>query len=122
MKVHKEQCLALAGKVEMAGSVHMPENCPGCKEDEAHVLSPSFPSWGCLLPAAACAIQMGEFSSAVPMGEMTRKCQTRSEQNVFVMQQIVDKLVKSLVAQSLLHGKHIIVCCRVSVRFYTWAG
>ena len=95
VKVHKEQCLALAGKVEVAGSVHMPENCPGCKEDEALVLSPSSSSWGCLLPAAACAIQMGEFSSAVPMGEMTRKFQTRSEQTVFVMQQIVDKLVKT---------------------------
>ena len=38
---------------------------------------------------------MGDFPSAVEIGELTRKFNSRTEHTVFVMQQIVHKLVSA---------------------------
>ena len=49
VKVHRDQCAALADKVETPVSMHRPDSCPGCKEETdmgGDISSPDSPAWG----------------------------------------------------------------------------
>ena len=76
MKVHRDQCAALADKVETPVSLHRPDSCPGCKEETdmgGDISSPDSPAWGCLLSGKEYREELYGFPSAAESGEVTRR-------------------------------------------------